>query len=318
MRPRRSEEDPGLRAVVTRARPMRYRRGADPSQDRPAHVRAGSGVTWWRGHLAVVQDDTAIVALVDPRDALADALPLPMPDGVRQFGEHLGNKKRKLDHECVFAVGDTLVALGSGSKKARFRILRCAGVGAPELIDGTRLYRALLEREDFSGSALNVEGACVVDGALRLFQRGNGGDGAVNATGDIDLDAFMRWLDAPEEEPPPLRDVTRWELDAIGGVRLCFTDACARPDGAVLYLAAAEDSADTYNDGPVGASVLGLIPRAGPARYARLCGVDGSPLAVKVEGITLDHDDPHRAWVVVDADDVTVPSSLLEVTLTGI
>lgn len=317
MRHRHSEEDAGLRAVVTRARPMRYRHGADPSQDRPAHVRAGSGVTWWRGRLAVVQDDTAIVALVDPRDALADALPLPMPDGVRQFGEHLGNKNRKLDHECVFTVGETLIALGSGSKKARYRILRCDGDGEPQILDGARLYRALIDREDFSGSELNVEGACVVGGALRLFQRGNGGDGAVNATVDIDLDAFLRWLDAPQGEPPAPGEATRWELDAIRGVRLGFTDACVRADGAVLYLGAAEDSTDTYNDGPVGGSVVGLIPRAGPARYARLCGADGAPLAVKTEGVTLDRDDPTRAWVVVDADDVAVPSSLLEVTLTG-
>ncbi len=85
--------------------------------------------------LAVVQDDTAIVALVDPRDALADALPLPMPDGVRQFGEHLGNKKRKLITSASFTAY-TLVSsvwLGEG---ALSRILRCAGDGALEIIDG--------------------------------------------------------------------------------------------------------------------------------------------------------------------------------------
>src|SRR5215207_7995120 len=92
-----AREDPALGARVVRRTPLRYRDGDDASLDRPAHVRAGSGLAWVdtsRGpRLAVVQDDAHFVALVDPRDGLAEAIALPPgPGGLRQFDDGRGNK----------------------------------------------------------------------------------------------------------------------------------------------------------------------------------------------------------------------------------
>jgi hypothetical protein len=64
--------------------------------------------------------------------------------------------------------------------------------------------------------------------------------------------------------------VVRYDLGALGDAadpqRLGFTDATPFGGGGVLYVAAAEASADVYEDGPVGGSALGVIDADGAAR----------------------------------------------------
>ncbi|MGZ3477188.1 MAG: hypothetical protein ACXWUG_26785, partial [Polyangiales bacterium] len=57
--------DPDLEVVIRGRRELRYGLGADPSIDRPAHVRAASAVVRMGTRLAIVQDDASFLALVD-------------------------------------------------------------------------------------------------------------------------------------------------------------------------------------------------------------------------------------------------------------
>ena len=50
------------------------------------------------------------------------------------------------------------------------------------------------------------------------------------------------------------------------------------------------------------------------ARAAPLL-IDGQPL--KAEGLTFDANNPRRAWLAVDPDDVDIPSRLYEIELVG-
>src|SRR5262245_36878490 len=94
---------------------MRYRGGADPSLDRPAHVRAASALAWIGERLVVVQDDAAFLGVVDPATGLVDDVPMaPGPGGARVFEPRRGNKADKPDLEAAFADGDRVIALGSG------------------------------------------------------------------------------------------------------------------------------------------------------------------------------------------------------------
>ncbi|HEX8906906.1 MAG TPA: hypothetical protein VF771_18795, partial [Longimicrobiaceae bacterium] len=77
----RARHDPSLAARVVRSVPLLYAAGADPSLDRPAHVRAASSAVRIGGRLAVVQDDANFVAMVDPETGLADAITLPAGHG---------------------------------------------------------------------------------------------------------------------------------------------------------------------------------------------------------------------------------------------
>jgi hypothetical protein len=126
---------------------------------------------------------------------------------------------------------------------------------------------------------------------------------------------FLAHLADPEAVDPPLpRDVVQYDLGSIDGVRLTFTDA-ALYDGAVLFCAAAEESPDAVEDGPVAGSALGVIRGGTLVRTIPLLDADGTPLRDKVEGIAVDPDDARRLWLVADHDDVDRASDLLECTI---
>lgn len=325
--PRRTSSlSPELRLTVERTIPLRYRDGAAPALDRPAFVRAGSGVTWWGGRLAVVQDDTAFVALVDPATGIAEGVPLPVADGVRQFGVARGNKKRKPDLESVLSLPDgRLLAFGSGSTSARERLLVMGEDQLPRWIDASPLYRALRAEPTFAGSELNIEGAALLGDRVRLFQRGNGAvvDGVepLNATVDLSLqellDELSRWeCGSSGNCRVALRSITSYSLGELSGVALSFTDAAAWPSthpGRVAFLSAAEDSPDTYQDGLCAGSALGFIDPDGAVGHQALRTPAGEICRVKAEGIVFDRDDPSLAWVVLDLDDPDHPSELCSV-----
>jgi hypothetical protein len=321
-----AREDPSLEARVVARRALVYADGPDPALDRPAHVRAASGLAWVAGRLAVIQDDANFLAIVDPATGRADAVLLPAgPGGRRQL-----SKAEKLDLEaCVALPPDPrgapgLLAFGSGStpRRERVALARFPPDGEPErtLIEAPAVYASLRAAREFAGSALNVEGAALVPGgALRLFNRGNGAPRAgvppVDATCDIDLGDLLDHLlrGAP---PPPPRAIVRYDLGAISGVRLTFTDAEAFCD-AILYAAVAEDTPDPIRDGPIAGAAVGMIDASGrAARFARLRDRAGAPLAEKIEGIASAPREG-RLFAVTDRDEPGAPSELLEIALAG-
>lgn len=310
--------------VVART-PLLYTAGADPSLDRPAHVRAGSALAQWRGCLGVIQDDACFLAIIDVATRSVRAIPFPTHDRVRQFDDTRGNKDAKLDLEAVFVVDDAslLVALGSGSSPLRERILfvRDPGGGTPEvtITSAPELYAALRAAGTFSGSELNIEGAAVHGDDVVLFQRGNGAPradrGAIDATARVALSPLLGYLRG-EQAVPPLRNVIAWDLGRVEGARLTFTDAAVRGAGELAILACAEDSPDATHDGPVSAVAMGILDET--ARFCELGPIldeRGAPLLDKAEGLAFDGNDPTRAYVVTDRDDPAAPSELLEIRL---
>ena len=347
--------DSRLGARVVRETPLFYAAGADPALDRPAYVRAGSGLARVQTpaglRLAVVQDDANFIALVDPVTGHADAVTLAAgPGGRRLFELGRGNKLDKMDLESCLTLDDPdrpgasmLVALGSGALAVRERIVVVRGLDADGVadaevreVDASRLYALLRGLAEFAGPEMNVEGAALVhasDGAVvRLFSRGNGAaaelvaaasggeTGGVSATCDVDATAFVAYLLDPTNTPvpPPMR-VVRYDLDALDGESLGFTDATpwATASGAgVLYTAAAERSVNAIEDGPVAGSVLGVIGADGAARWAPLVDAAGAPFTRKAEGVA-PTDIAGRVWIVLDVDDPQQPAVLCEVVLDG-
>jgi hypothetical protein len=322
----RGTPDPALTAVITRTTPLLYAEGADPAEDRPAHVRAGSGLTWIGGVLAVVQDDVSFIALIDPDTERVHAVPLPADDeGVRQFGTERGNKARKMDLESCVALPDTggtemLVAFGSGSTAARERILILRGIpnNTPrvDVIHAPAFYAALRARPEFAGSEMNVEGAAWHRGRLLLVNRGNGAPAdellPVDAIAEIDWPALRAHLADSSAPPPAPRSILQYELGEIDGWRLTFTDTAAFGD-SLFFTASAEASPNTYDDGPVAGSALGVVEGPG-ARWTVLCLADGTRFDGKVEGVAPGRE-PGTALLVVDRDDPRRPSELCLVRL---
>jgi hypothetical protein len=101
---------------------------------------------------------------------------------------------------------------------------------------------------------------------------------------------------------------TEVDLGAREGAPLSFTDCAALPDGRIVFTAVAEDSRDSYNDGPCSAAAVGLVDVAG--RVLQVGELD--PL-YKIEGVHAGIEEGTiRLLLVTDADDADVPAELLE------
>lgn len=291
-----AELDVTMGVQVVRRVAIMYADGADHGADRPAHVRAGSGLAWVGSKLAVVQDDANFVALVDIETGMAECITLPAGEsGLRQFDDARGNKAFKSDFESIvtipFGDGARLLAIGSGSTSRREHIAVIDHVRSPSpqvrMAHVPMFYAALRECREFSGSELNVEGAAIVGSRLRLFNRGNGASRAearaLNATCDVMLEQLLAHIESAADSPVPvLHDVCQYDLSEIAGTKLSFTDAATltaewlsaigwRTGGStpasmrqgvseppILYAAAAEASPDTVRDGEVLGSAIGI------------------------------------------------------------
>ncbi len=313
---------PHLIARILRRTALHYRAGADSVLDRPAYLRAASALAWIGDRLVIVQDDASFLALADPLDSRADSVTLPAgPAGRRQFDDARGNKAHKLDLESCVTLDDdggtTLVAFGSGSSPARERIVIAAGLNAEtpivRVVAAPTLYAVLRAAADFAGSELNIEGAVLVDQReLRLFGRGNGaprdGRTPVNATCALDWRQLWRHLHDPTVAPPQPHSITRYDLRAIEGIPLGFTDAVA-VEGGMIFSAAAEASPDAVSDGHVSGSVLGLIPDHGAPTWMPIVDEHGAPFTGKFEGLA-SSPDAATIYAVADADDPAKASEL--------
>jgi hypothetical protein len=267
-------------------------------------VRAASGITAYDGGWLVVQDDATHACLW--RDGRGERRRLLSPvQGHDVFDESAGTKALKPDLEACTTLPDgrTLV-LGSGSTPARMRSVLLSPESVRVAALGPVVER-VAEALEVGPDALNLEGACVVGDRLRWFQRGLPVAGVPSASVDLPLGPF---LDAVSGRDAALRvgGVLRYDLGSAGDVPLAITDAVARPDRTVLVSAVAEDSASTYDDGPLAGSALAVLDGERVVELAELPLVDGAP--AKVEGLALDGDD---LVAVVDADDPRLASLLL-------
>ena len=312
--------DPSLAAIVRSRIPLLYADGADASTDRPAHVRAASGLARINGRIALIQDDASFIALIDDETGRARALPLPADDGVRQFHKARGNKHDKLDLEACVVVDETLLAFGSGSLPRREVVVGLRLDEDPEVrvVQASALYGALRAETRYAGTEMNIEAAVVIGDRLRLFSRGNGRASdtqrAVNASCDVDLRQLLAHLEAPDHLPAPTpTNVIVYELGSLDGVPLGITDATTLGD-AVLYSAAAESSPNVIEDGAVVGSAIGVLDATGEARWAPVMQPSGALFAGKVEGILMA---PGRLLAVLDMDDPDIPSELCVIELLG-
>jgi hypothetical protein len=323
----RATLDPALRARIRARHALYYTR---PRADLPPFVRAASSLTWFDDRLAVVQDDTLLVALIDPAAMTVEAVELPLrADGARTFDKEQGNKKHKADFEAAVGAtldgAPTLFAFGSGSHENResIAVLSRSDAGwQRRIVHVPALYAGLRAAQGFLSSELNIEGAVLIGDQLRLFQRSNGSALSTSvpvccATCDLDWPVLLAHLRAPDEAPAPLpHGIQLYDLGCADGGRLTFTDAALLPHAGITFSASAENSPNAYDDGEVTGSALGKIE----GERVTLCPLldeRGSPVREKVEGLALALDTPHRAYVVFDPDDHRKPGVLAELELVG-
>jgi hypothetical protein len=281
-------------------------------------VRAASGIAPFEDGWLVVQDDTTHAAWWRQGTVTAVRVAEPV-DGLEVFSSAAGTKHRKPDFEAACAVTVNGVAgvllLGSGSTDARMRASLVIG-GSFTMTDLSPVYRHVAAALGIAVEQVNLEGACLIGDRLRWFQRGNAAAGINSGSVDLDIPALLAVVTGRGPADRVGIGDRRWyDLGTVGGVALAVTDALALPDGRVLVSAAAEDTPNAVDDGPVVGAALALLDGDTVVATAALPATIGD--VPKVEGIALRDTHPGgvRLWAVVDADDPAVPSRLLALTL---
>jgi len=286
-------------------------------------VRAASAVVpFGDGHL-VVSDDATHAAWFRRGEQPARVRLLPPVDGHEVFDEESGTKDLKPDLETACEVSGEgasgVLVMGSGSSPRRMRwcLLRLAD-SRPDVVvaDMAPVYASVATTLDIDPEMLNLEGACVVGSSLRWFHRGLPSAGLMSASVDLDLDEV--WAAALGRADAADLRVTRpqhYDLGAVDGVALAITDVVALPGGDVLACAAAEDSPNPRDDGPVTATGLARIRGDRVDEVVPLPRVGGEVL--KVEGLmVLDaHEREAVLLAVTDVDDPDAPSRAVRIVV---
>ena len=289
-----------------------------PAPGRPRHLSAASGLVRVEDRLYVIADDEHQLGVFSAEGSepgtLLTVLPGRLPDGA------LERKAAKADLEALtrlptmmeFPHG-ALFALGSGSRPNReagalIELDAWGLAGEPAIqVNLHRLYSALRTRLP----ALNIEGAFTTADHFCLLHRGNKRD-STNACIRLPLRTALDALAVgnPIVATPPL-DIKTFDLGAIRGVPLCFTDGAALPDGRFVFTAVAEDTEDSYEDGPCLGAAVGLVDADG-----RVCALEHLEQCHKIEGVAarLDGGIIHLL-LVTDPDDPALPAAVLAGTL---
>ncbi|HSN47139.1 MAG TPA: hypothetical protein VLR29_00115 [Flavobacterium sp.] len=168
---------------------------------------------------------------------------------IKLFGDGQENiiKKDKFDFESIALKENELHLLGSGSTfKREKRIIYNLETAAITGKDLTKLYRSLKETTSISDEELNIEGAIFYNEKWFLFQRGNGGNSrnGVFKIKSLELECETEFV--------------KVQLPKIKHVETSFTDAVL-VDDKIYFLATAEDTDSTYDDGEILGSILGRM-----------------------------------------------------------
>ena len=292
------------------------------SLGRAAHLSAASGLVAVGDYFYVVADDEYQLGIFSRRQHQQPGELLSLFAGVLP-DEAKARKAQKPDLEALVQLPafagypqGALLAIGSGSKANRQRAVvlplnaQAQVTGVSQILDLSALYVAL----QASFVDLNIEGAVVTAEHLYLLQRGNKGEGTFSAIIEVKLAAVLEAINTSGVIPASaLGAIRRCDIGEVNGTPLSFTDAALLPDGSWVFTAAAEATADSYNDGEVVGVAIGVLNAHG--QVVRLY-----PLAAvyKMEGIAAEvQGDTVQLWLVTDADDPATAAVLLAAQLQG-
>ena len=158
-------------------------------------------------------------------------------------------KKDKSDFEAITQFGDEVYIFGSGSTEKRNKMMQFNTKNeTTSTTDLSDLYAVMQSFGEIKPKDFNIEGAIYNGEIWYLFNRGNGKSNknilftieGKNLTNEFQI------LSNP------------FKLPKINGVHTSFTDAVL-VDTKIYFLAAAENTESTYDDGEVFGSIIGRI-----------------------------------------------------------
>ncbi len=159
-------------------------------------------------------------------------------------------KLSKLDLEAITQYQDSFYIFGSGSTENRNTMFQVDAQSKKVIAktDVSDLYLAMQSFGKISPEEFNIEGAIYNGDSWMLFNRGNG---KTNKNTIFTVDGKNLTTD--------FRIIANdYKLPKIKGVRTSFTDAIL-VDDKIYFLATAEDTLSTFDDGAILGSVIGRI-----------------------------------------------------------
>jgi hypothetical protein len=159
-------------------------------------------------------------------------------------------KKDKADFEAITHFGDSLYVFGSGSTEKRNKMIQVNATDKKIIAtnDLSDLYAVMQNFGAIKPEDFNLEGAIYNGESWFLLNRGNGSSNK-NVLFTIEGKNLTNDFAILSNE---------YKLPKIKGVRSSFTDAILVGD-SIYFLATAEDTESTYDDGEVLGSLIGSI-----------------------------------------------------------
>jgi hypothetical protein len=220
-------------------------------------VSAGSGIEFFDGNWYIAGDDVNVLYVLDDQFDLKANVPL-----FENANSERISKRNKSDIEMLstfnYRSKQYMLAAGSGSipKIRENGFLFTQGQQNPIQIDLTDLYSHFRLKLNLSKNTdLNLEGLAADDSLFYFLQRGHGE--IKNAIITMKIHDFITFIN---NKRIPEIEICYFNLLSINGIKSGFSGATFIPEYEVLlFSASAEDTANTYDDGAVLGSFLGLV-----------------------------------------------------------
>jgi hypothetical protein len=213
-------------------------------------------------------------------------------------------KQDKPDFEAITHFQDTLYVFGSGSTEKRntmiaFDLKNKKKISTNNLTD---IYAVMQSFESLQPQDFNLEGVIYTGEDWYLFNRGNGSSGK----------NIIFTLHAQKLDQEFSLIANNYKLPKIKGVRTSFTDAIAVED-KIYFLATAEKTINTYDDGEILGSIVGRIDM----ETMKIDFTKKISPTNKFEGLTLysKTKDQIQLLLCEDNDTDTLESSIYKLTL---
>ncbi|MCA6423298.1 MAG: hypothetical protein IM568_10825 [Flavobacterium sp.] len=204
-------------------------------------IGSASGLVYYQDKLYIISDNSTFLYEYTISNESLHKIPLV------ENPQDTIIKKNKPDFESITLHDDHLMLLGSGSTANRNTIAKYnikSNTLNSKNISG--LFSILKKEHSLNDDELNIEGLIIKNGINYLFQRGNGLSGK---------NGILYYDETNENVKTTFISI---DLPKIKNVPATFTDAILVED-KIYFLAAAEDTSSTYDDGEVLGSIVGTI-----------------------------------------------------------
>jgi len=231
------------------------------------------------------------------------------------------SKKQKLDFEDIDIVNfenkDRLLIVSSGSKKVYRDSIFIMDTSFPYSILSKKNVRPLYDemKKKAGIRKINIEGFTSDKNLVYFAHRGNHDR---NVVFKIDKALFFEYIKSIDTIIPPMR-VLSLELPKRGGMRsgLSSLQYIEKLD-AILFTASIEGSKNTYEDGRIGTSYIGVFPVDKPHKMiTSIVKKNDDIIKTKLEGICVSEIDleNHKMKAIAISDNDNGKTELFEISI---